>query len=334
MSIRASWSGGRGLIAWRVFAGVSRTGLSAIATASAHGARAVIRVPNGSPYFAVQALGSRGRVLATSKATAAPAHLAVFGRAASVSLTGTGGIPAGGYASSTCHIASTVHVGGVVVARTGTESIHAGSTGILYFTLGTTGLFMLANSRGGQLPVQVDLRDTAGTAATVSLSLIGFATTGPAPARGVRQAPPSPSSWAPPIHAPAGPGRDPRGVRIARSVPYRGDGLDTRGHGRPDPGPRRSAARRRGMCSSRCRVARAGCSPRIRATTWRPAWRWRPAPAFARNDRAGRLSSSGASAPRLGEPENQLRGLRRHVAAAVADAVEHHPSAFGSHSSR
>ena len=189
-SIRTSWSGARGLTAWRVLAGLGQTGLSTVARAPAHGASAVIRLPNGSPYFAVQALGSRDQVLATSKVAGAPAHLAVFGRAAFVSLTGTGGIPAGCYAGSTCHIASTVRVGGVIVARTGTESIHAESTGILYFTLNTTGLFMLANSRGGRLPVQVDLRDTSGTAVTVSINLIGFATTGPSPARSVRQDPP------------------------------------------------------------------------------------------------------------------------------------------------
>jgi Rv2525c-like, glycoside hydrolase-like domain len=189
-SIRVSWPGGRGLTAWRVLAGVSRSGLSVVAVARARGTRAVIRVPNGSPYFAAQALGSGGRVLASTRIAAAPAHLAVFGHAAFVSPTGIGGIPAGCYTGRTCHIASTVRVGAVVIAQTGTESIHTASTGILYFSLNQTGLFMLANSRGGRLPVQVSLRDTAGTGATVSLSLIGFTTTGPTPIRSVRQAPP------------------------------------------------------------------------------------------------------------------------------------------------
>src|SRR5581483_8410872 len=93
-SIGASWSGARGLLAWRVLAGESKSGLSSVGGARAHGTRAVIRLANGSPYFAVQALGSGGRVLATSAPAAAPAHLAVFGHSAFVSPAGTGGLPA------------------------------------------------------------------------------------------------------------------------------------------------------------------------------------------------------------------------------------------------
>jgi hypothetical protein len=189
-SISASWSGGRGLTAWRVLAGESTSGLSSVGGARAHGTRALIKLANGSPYFAVQALGSGGKVLATSKPAAAPAHLAVFGRSAFVSLAGTGGLPTGCYSTRACHIATTVRVGGVTVATTGTESIHSGSTGLLYFTLNATGRFMLANSRGGRLPVQISLRDTGGSKATVALSLVGFATTGAVPARTPRKAPP------------------------------------------------------------------------------------------------------------------------------------------------
>jgi hypothetical protein len=189
-SISASWTTGRGLTAWRVLAGENKTGLSSVGGVKAHGTRAVIKLANGSPYFAVQALGSGGKALATSAPAAAPAHLAVFGHSAFVSVAGTSGLPAGCYTRRTCHIATTVRVGGVTVATTGTESIPSGSTGLLYFTLNATGRFMLANSRGGRLPVQVSLRDTGGSKATVPLSLIGFSTSGPAPARSLRPAPP------------------------------------------------------------------------------------------------------------------------------------------------
>lgn len=189
-SISASWTGGRALQAWRVLAGENTSGLSSVGGASAHGARAVIKLANGSRYFAVQALGAGGKVLATSAPAPAPAHLAVFGHSAFMSVAGTGGLPAGCYASHTCHIATTLRVGGVTVATTGTESIPSGSTGLLYFTLNATGRFMLANSRGGRLPVQVSLRDTGGSKATVPLSLVGFSTSGPGPARSLRQAPP------------------------------------------------------------------------------------------------------------------------------------------------
>jgi Rv2525c-like, glycoside hydrolase-like domain len=189
-SIDAAWSGGSGLRAWRVLAGTTSNALSSVGGATAHGTRTVIKLPNGSRYFAVQALGSSGQVLATSAAAAAPEHVAVFGHSAFVSQSGTGGIPAGCYASRNCHIATTIRVGRIEVARTGTESILSGATGLLYFTLNATGRFMLANAPAGRLPVQVSLRSASGSTATVSLSLIGFSTSGPGPARSLRQAPP------------------------------------------------------------------------------------------------------------------------------------------------
>ena len=189
-SIGASWAGGHGLNAWRVLAGESTSGLSSVGGARAHGTHAVIKLPNGSPYFAVQALGSGGKVLATSAPAVTPAHLAVFGHSAFVSRAGTGGLPAGCYARRNCHIATTLRVGSVTVAATGTEAIPRGSTGLLYFTLNATGRFMLANSKGGRLPVEVGLRDTGGSKATLRLSLVGFSTSGPGPVRSLRQSPP------------------------------------------------------------------------------------------------------------------------------------------------
>jgi hypothetical protein len=149
----------------------------------------VIRLANAAPYFAVQALGSSRRLLATSAPAAAPAHLAVFGHGAFVSPAGTAGIPAGCYAAGTCHIATTISVGHTVIATTGTESIPSGATGVLYFTITTTGQFMLANARGGRLPVQVGIRDTRGNRATVPFTLSSFATSGLGPARGVSPSP-------------------------------------------------------------------------------------------------------------------------------------------------
>jgi len=188
-SVSASWSG-QGLASWRVLAGVNPSSLSSVGGGRAHGSRAVFKLPNGSAYFAVQALGSAGQALATSPALQAPAHLAVFGHSAFVSRAGTGGIPAGCYTRRPCHTATTIRSGGVTVATTGSESIPSGSTGIVYFTLTSTGRFMLANARGGRLPVQAALRDVSGSTATVPLNLIGFSSSGAIPARHVTQSPP------------------------------------------------------------------------------------------------------------------------------------------------
>lgn len=188
-SIGATWTG-RGLAAWRVLAGVHPAALASVGGTVAHGTRMQVRLPNGSPYFAVQALGGGGQVLATSPTATAPAHIAIFGHSAFVSTAGTGGVPAGCYAARTCHISTTILVGGVTVASTGTESLPNGSTGILYFTLDSTGRFMLANSRAGRLPVRVIVHDAGGSKATIPLTLIPFSTSGHGPPRSLRQAPP------------------------------------------------------------------------------------------------------------------------------------------------
>jgi hypothetical protein len=189
-SIAASWNGGHGLSAWRVLAGTDPNGLSSAGGGAAHGARTMFKLANDSPYFAVQALAASGQVLATSAPAPAPSHLAVFGRSAFVNRNGTGGIPAGCYAAKSCHIATTVRAAGAVIATTGTESIPSGATGIVYFTLNRTGRFMLANARGGRLPVQVSIHDIGGSSATVPLTLIPFSTSGHDPVRSLRQAPP------------------------------------------------------------------------------------------------------------------------------------------------
>ncbi|HUZ29765.1 MAG TPA: DUF1906 domain-containing protein [Solirubrobacteraceae bacterium] len=188
-SIDASWRGGRGLTAWRVLAGLTPSALSPVAGATAHGSHIIVRVPNGSPYFAAQALGSSSQVLATSASAAAPAHLALFGHSAFVSQSGTGGIPAGCYTPRTCHIATTISMGRTVIAKTGTESIPRPGAGILYFTLTSTGQFMLANAPAGRLHVMVSLHDTGGVRATVPLTLIGFSTGGHTLPKSLRQAP-------------------------------------------------------------------------------------------------------------------------------------------------
>ena len=188
-SIAASWSGGHGLSAWRVLAGLRPTGLSSVARTTAHGTHATVRIRNGSPYFAVQALGSSGQVLGTSRPATSPAHLALFGHSAFVSQSGTGGIPVGCYTPRTCHIATTISLGHTVIARTGTESIPSPGPGIVYFTLSPSGRFMLANSFGGRLQARVSLHDNGGASATVPVTLIGFSTGGRTLRKTLRQAP-------------------------------------------------------------------------------------------------------------------------------------------------
>jgi Domain of unknown function (DUF1906) len=188
-NLSASWSGGSGLTSWRVLAGDSSGVLTTLATAAAQGSHATITVRSAAPYFAVQALGSAGQILANSSTIASPAHITLYGRSSFVNqATGVGGIPAGCYALSACHIATTVSVGRTTLATTGTESILPASTGILYFKLTPAGRALLLRARGLRLPVQVSAHDTgSGATATSSLSLVPFSTAGRGPARVVAQ---------------------------------------------------------------------------------------------------------------------------------------------------
>jgi hypothetical protein len=65
-TVWASWNGATEVSRWRVLAGKSTKGLSRVATAGRSAFETAIRVKSQHRYFAVQALDSRGRVLAES----------------------------------------------------------------------------------------------------------------------------------------------------------------------------------------------------------------------------------------------------------------------------
>jgi hypothetical protein len=65
-TVYASWNGATSARKWAVFAGRSRGSLHRIATAHKNGFETAIRVPNRGPYFAVEALDSKGRALRKS----------------------------------------------------------------------------------------------------------------------------------------------------------------------------------------------------------------------------------------------------------------------------
>jgi len=197
-SLNAKWNAGTGLASWLALAGTSATSLTPVGRVSAHGSSARIALRTAAPYFAVQALGSSGQVLANSSTVPTPAFLAVYGHSAFVNAgSRVGGIPAGCYTSNPCHVVTTITAGRTVVAKTGTESIAANGAGILYFKLTTQGRTLLARARGARLPVRVTARDTAGRGVTASLNLISFTTTGRGPARSLSASPILCSSAAP-----------------------------------------------------------------------------------------------------------------------------------------
>jgi Domain of unknown function (DUF1906) len=187
-SLTAKWAGGTGLASWVALAGTNATSLTVVGRTAAHGSATQLAVRSAAPYFAVQALGSSGQVLANSATVATPAFLGVYGHSAFVQeYTGVGGIPAGCYTSKPCHVSTSIASGRTTIATTGTESIPANGTGILHFRLTARGRTLLVRSRDRRLAVTVRTRDTSGASATAPLTLIPFATGGPGPGRSLSQ---------------------------------------------------------------------------------------------------------------------------------------------------
>ena len=183
--VSASWNGATDVTGWRVLAGPAASSLSAVYTAPRTGFQTAVTFHSAFPYFAVQALGSSGQVLAGSRVLATPAHISVFGRSVFVSRSGVAGIPASCFTGHDCKISTAVSYGRTVLASTGREALGANRGGLLYFTLSRAGQTLLA--RKHRLAVTVTARDVSGTATSASVTLIAFATAGSGPKRSVAQ---------------------------------------------------------------------------------------------------------------------------------------------------
>jgi Domain of unknown function (DUF1906) len=180
--LHASWNGASGVASWRVLSGEAAAALTPLGGAPTPGAQLAIAVHSTFPYFAVQALGAAGQVLGTSQAVATPAHIAIYGHTMFSPSRGLGGVPAGCFTGSPCHITTTISAGRTVIGSTGPKLIPAGGGGIVYFRLSPAGRAMLARARGHRLTVQVSARDAAsGTKATTTLTLVLFVTSGATP---------------------------------------------------------------------------------------------------------------------------------------------------------
>jgi hypothetical protein len=188
-SLSAGW-GGPGLASWRVLAGPSPTALTPIASAHAGGGKTAITVRSSAPYFAVQALDPTGAWLANSPTVTTPSHLLLFGHSVFVGAgSGTGGVPVGCYLPTPCHLVTTVSLGRLTLARTGSESISAGGTGLVFFKLTTPALRLLDRARAHRLFARVTIRDLSGRSATAPLALIPFTTHGRAPSHSMVPSP-------------------------------------------------------------------------------------------------------------------------------------------------
>jgi hypothetical protein len=188
-NVYASWNGATTVSSWRVLAGPSPTSLTPAWSRSRSDFETTIATPSQAPFYAVQALGSGGNVLAASPPAAAPTRIALYGRSAFVSSGGTGAVPAGCFAKQSCRISTTVYSGRTVIARTGPEKMSLGSNGLLYFTLTSAGRSALSHARGHRLAVQLVARDASGVSGSGGFDLVPFSTSGRGPGRTATQSP-------------------------------------------------------------------------------------------------------------------------------------------------
>lgn len=183
--LAASWTG-IGLADWQVLAGTSPTALTSVDSAPLQGAQTKISVPSAAPYFAIDAMGPSGQVLATSATVSAPARLAVFGRSTFFGVSsGVGGFPVGCYLASTCHLAARLADGRTTVALSTSQTFRRGGSGTIYYRLTSAGWKLLARAHDGHLPVVLTVKDATGASTSARMTLIPFTTSGRGPTRSV-----------------------------------------------------------------------------------------------------------------------------------------------------
>jgi arylsulfotransferase ASST len=183
VEVYASWNGATDIASWRVLGGQSPTAQAPLGSQAKRHFETAIAVHSQLPYYALQALGTSGNVLGTSRVLSTPPHIALFGSSAFVATGGTGGVPVACYEPQQCRITTTVSAGVTQIARTAAQTLPPDRGGILHFRLSRAGRTMLALARANRLPVRVTARDASGATATSVLDLISFRTRGTGPHR-------------------------------------------------------------------------------------------------------------------------------------------------------
>lgn len=185
----ASWNGATDVTAWRLVGGANPLAMAPILTTSKRGFESFVGARNGNPWYRVQALGSNGQVMATTRTVQLPQHLVIYSRSAFVpSSSGFGSIPVGCFTSSACKLVTTLRSGRTVLASAGKEGLGAGKSGVVYFRLSPTARRMLASARGRRLNVTATVQDVRGPSVTAHLTLVPFSTSGSGPHRSLSQA--------------------------------------------------------------------------------------------------------------------------------------------------
>jgi hypothetical protein len=187
VTIWSSWNGATTVGGWRVLGGAKASALRVLdAHTSTQGFETRVVLHSEPRFFAVQALGLKGKVLKTSGVHVDQRHLAIFNPNTYVrASSGYAGIPVGCFTGSDCSISLRVRLKGAVVGQSKAVHVTDGTGAVLYVQLSSAALNALSRSSSHRILVEVTARGTSGISATTFLTAIPYSTRGSGPSRKV-----------------------------------------------------------------------------------------------------------------------------------------------------
>jgi Arylsulfotransferase (ASST) len=191
VTVWSSWNGATTVGGWRVLGGPKSNSLHVLdAHTGSQGFETRVVLHSEPRYFAVQALGSKGKVIATSAPHLDKRHLAIFNPDTFVHTSnGYAGIPVGCFTGSDCSISLRVRLKGAIVGQSKPVHVVGGTGAVLYVQLSSAARSALAHSSSHRILVEVTARGTSGISATTYLTAIPYSTSGSGPTRNVSQSP-------------------------------------------------------------------------------------------------------------------------------------------------
>jgi hypothetical protein len=191
VTVWASWNGATTVGSWRVLGGPKSDSLHVLdARTATQGFETRVVLHSEPRFFAVQALGQKGKVIATSAPHVDKRHLAIFNPNTYVNTSsGYAGIPVGCFTGSDCAIALRLRLKGAVVGQSQAAHVVGGTGAVLYVQLSSAARSALSRSSGHHILLEVTARGTSGISTTTYLTAFPYSTSGSGPKRKVSQSP-------------------------------------------------------------------------------------------------------------------------------------------------
>lgn len=191
VTVWASWNGATTVGGWRVLGGPASNSLHVLdANTNSQGFETRVVLHSEPRFFAVQALGTKGKVIATSGAHLDKNHLAIFNPNTYVNMSnGYAGIPVGCFTGSDCSISLRIRLKGAIVGQSNPVHVTGGTGAVLYVQLSSAARSALSQSSSHHILVEVTARATSGISTTTYLTAYPYSTSGSGPTPNVSQSP-------------------------------------------------------------------------------------------------------------------------------------------------